>query len=142
MAHGWLGYLLAGAVFGLALSWGGASEYDLIYGLFTGRDLTLAFLMAAAIAVGAVGMRVLRARGGRAADGSSIAVKQRPLTGLTVVGGAVFGLGWGLSGACPGTVLVQLGEGKLLALFTVAGLIAGTYAYALLAEKYPKLRSW
>jgi uncharacterized membrane protein YedE/YeeE len=141
MAGGWMGYLLSGAAFGFALSLAGASEYDLIYGMFTGRDLTLAYLMAFAIAVGALGMRVLRARGNRTVDGRVIAVKQRPLTAMTALGGAIFGLGWGLTGACPGTVLAQLGEGKLLGLFTVAGLIVGTYVYALLVERYPQLKA-
>lgn len=44
---------------------------------------------------------------------------------MFVIGGA----GWALSGACPGTSLVQVGEGKLVALFTVVGILTGTYLY-------------
>ena len=55
----------------------------------------------------------------------------RPRTSTPgLAGAAVFGLGWGLTGACPGTALVQLGEGTWLAGFTVAGIFAGALAHA------------
>ena len=130
-----LAYLLWGGFFGFVLSRTGASDYNVIRGLFTGEDWTIALLMGTAIGVGLVGMRLLRAAGSRTIRGEAITIKQKPLTWLNVLGGAVFGIGWGLSGACPGTVLAQLGEGKLLALFTVAGMFGGTYLYALLMER-------
>ncbi|MFP4200546.1 MAG: DUF6691 family protein [Clostridia bacterium] len=127
-------FLLLGGIFGFALSRVGASEYDLIYGMFTGTDLTLAWVMIMAIAVGHLGMRLLNALGGNTRRGEKIEVKAKPLRWGTIFGGLMMGVGWGLSGACPGTVLAQLGEGKILALATVLGLISGTYFYALLVE--------
>ena len=128
-------YLVLGAVFGFALSRVGASEYDLIFGMFTGIDLTLAWVMLAAIVVGHLGMRVLAAAGGKTRRGENIATKTKPLRPTTIIGGGIMGIGWGLSGACPGTVLAQLGEGKVIALGTILGLIVGTYIYALLTER-------
>ena len=136
-----LGLLVWGAVFGFTLSRTGASEYDLIHRMFTGEDLSLAFLMVTAIVVGAIGMRVLRSRGNRTVRGDLVVVKQKPLSPLNAFGGALFGVGWGLSGACPGTVLAQLGEGKLLAVCTVLGLLAGTYLYAALVERWKWLKA-
>jgi len=40
-------------------------------------------------------------------------------------------LGWGLAGACPGTILVMAGEGKVTALFTIVGILLGTWVYGL-----------
>lgn len=130
-----LGLGLVGVVFGFALSRSGASEYNYIHSMFTGEDLHLAFLMATAIAVGAAGMFLLRRAGNRTYDGKPVKTKFKPLNWGNAVGGTIFGLGWGLAGACPGTVLAQLGEGKVLALFTVAGLLLGTYAYALMSGR-------
>lgn len=127
-------FLLLGGIFGFALSRVGASEYDLIYGMFTGTDLTLAWVMIVAIIVGNLGMRLLKALGGYTRRGEKIAVKAKPLRSATIFGGLIMGAGWGLSGACPGTVLAQLGEGKIIAFATVLGLISGTYFYALLVE--------
>jgi len=135
-----MGLLFWGAVFGFALSRSGASDYDLIYGMFTGQDLALAYLMAFAIVLGGLGMVLLRRMGNRTIGGNPIKVEQKPMSWRNAVGGAVFGIGWGISGACPGTVLAQLGEGKLLGMFTVAGLLAGTYMYALLVERWPVVR--
>ncbi|MFO7942436.1 MAG: DUF6691 family protein [Bacillota bacterium] len=128
-------FLLLGGIFGFTLSRVGASEYDLIYGMFTGTDLTLAWVMIAAIIVGHIGMRVLKALGGTTRHGEKVTVKAKPLRSATILGGLIMGVGWGISGACPGTVLAQLGEGKVIALATVLGLISGTYLYALLVER-------
>ncbi len=128
-------FLILGTVFGFTLSRVGASEYDLIYGMFTGTDLTLAWVMITAIIIGHFGMRLLNLAGGKTRRGEKVSVKAKPLKSITIVGGLIMGVGWGLSGACPGTVLAQLGEGKFIALGTIAGLVLGTYTYALLVER-------
>ncbi len=132
-------FLFFGICFGFALSRVGASDFDLIYGMFTGTELKLAWVMITAIVVGNIGMRLLHIRGNRTYNGEEIKVDKKPLSWRNAVGGLIFGLGWGSSGACPGTVLAQLGEGKILALFTVAGLILGTYLFALLIELNPRV---
>lgn len=130
-----LGFLGCGIFFGFSLSRVGASNYDLIYGLFSGTDLKLAWVIITAIIVGYGGMRWLHWRGGRGYRGQVITVIKKPLSWLTPVGGILFGVGWGMAGACPGTVLAQVGEGKILGLFTMAGIVGGTYIYAWLVEK-------
>lgn len=123
-----------GIFFGFALSRVGASNYDLIIGMLAGTDLKLAWVIITAIIVAFAGMRWLHFRGDRGYRGHAINVTKKPLTWLTPVGGIVFGIGWAMAGACPGTALVQVGEGKILALFTTAGILGGTYIYAWLME--------
>ena len=132
-------FLLFGIYFGFVLSRVEASDFNLIYGMFTGADLKLAWVIITAIVVGHVGMLLLYALGNRTSGGEQVKVSVKPLRWMNVAGGLVFGLGWGLSGACPGTVLAQLGEGKVLAVFTVVGLILGTYLFAVLKERWPGL---
>jgi len=134
-----IAYLLFGAFFGFALSRVNASHYDLIYGLFSGTDLKLAWVMATAIIVGGAGMVVLRALGNRTITGEPVKVHEKPLYWGNVAGGAIFGLGWALSGTCPGTLLAQVGEGAVYGLFTLAGIVGGTYLYAWLAERWPAI---
>lgn len=131
--------LLLGAVFGFAITSVRASEYDMIHGMFVGRDLTVAWVIITAILVGMLGMRLLRARGFRTITGDPVKISRKPLQRLSLLGAAVFGAGWGLSGACPGTVLAQLGSGQLMALFTLAGMMLGTYTYALMKERESRL---
>ncbi len=54
----------------------------------------------------------------------------------TVVGGLLFGVGWSITGMCPGPILVNIGEGKLYAIGALAGALAGA---ALFGTLYPRL---
>jgi uncharacterized membrane protein YedE/YeeE len=123
-------YLLFGAAFGFALSRARATDYDTILGMFRGRDLHLAGVMAVAIATSAVGLALVRRRARRALVGVPIDVHPKPYHRGILAAGLLFGVGWALTGGCPGTVLVQLGELKSYAIFTVTGIFSGTYAYA------------
>jgi len=131
-----IGYLLIGAFFGFALSRSGASDYDYIHLMFTGENFKLAFLMGTAIIVGALGMIVLKVSGNKDIRGEAIEINRKPLNKNTVIGGMLFGVGWAVSGACPGTVLAQIGEGKVLGAVTFLGMLFGTYLYARMAEKF------
>ena len=106
--------------------------------MFAGKDFKLAYVILSAIAVAAIGMRLLAMNGYKGYKGLDITVQKKPLNRNTVIGGMIFGVGWGISGACPGTVLAQVGEGKILGLVTMLGMILGTYAYALLNERADK----
>ncbi len=123
-------FLPMGIVFGFILSRAGATTYDFYAELFLFRDLQLLWVIAVAASVGAAGIAVLKVAGARALlDGTALSFQGKPYTRSLVPGSLLFGLGWGLAGACPGTVLVMLGEGKLGALFTIAGITLGTYLY-------------
>ncbi len=130
-----IGYLLAGVFFGFTLSRSGASDYNYIYHMFTGENLKLALLMGTAIIVGAIGMILLKALGNKDVRGKEIKINRKPLNKNTVIGGILFGIGWAVSGACPGTVLAQIGEGKVLGLAAFFGMLVGTYIYARVADK-------
>lgn len=130
-----IGYLLAGVFFGFTLSRSGASDYNYIYHMFTGENLKLALLMGTAIIVAAIGMIILKALGNKDVKGKEIKINRKPLNKYTIIGGILFGIGWAVSGACPGTVLAQIGEGKVLGLVTFFGMLVGTYIYVRIAEK-------
>ncbi len=51
-------------------------------------------------------------------------------------GAAVFGLGWGLAGTCPGPAIIQVGEGHLIALFTVGGILLGNWLYRIVHTRF------
>lgn len=136
-----LSFLVLGILFGFSLSRVGASDYDLIYSMFTGEDFKLAWVILTAILTAAIGMKRIRMFGNKGYQGQEIVVNKKPLNKFNAIGGILFGIGWAVSGACPGTVLAQTGEGKVLGMFTLLGLIAGTYAYAFIAEKSTKILS-
>ena len=122
-------FLVFGALFGFALSRARVTDYDTIAGMFRLTDLHVVGVIGSAIATAAVGFWLLRRSGNRTASGQPIELRAKPWQMGAVWGGLTFGAGWALSGACPGTALAQVGEGKLAALFTVGGILGGTYLY-------------
>lgn len=125
-------FLVLGTVFGFLLSRAGATTYDFYAGLFLFRDLQLLWVIATAAAVGAVGVFIMKKTKARSVvDRTPLSFKGKPYKKSLIPGSLLFGMGWGLAGACPGTALVMAGEGKLGALITVAGIVAGIYAYGL-----------
>lgn len=133
------GFLGFGLIFGFALSRVGASDFNLIFDMFVLDNLKLPGVMLTAIIVGFIGMRLLARQKAGTRSGEPLKISEKKLGKWGLAGALLFGLGWGMSGACPGTVLAQLGEGKLLGFATFAGMILGTYIYALLKERIAEL---
>ena len=128
-------FLVFGTLFGFVLSRARATDYDTIAGMFRLTDLHLMFVIGLGIGTAALGFWLLRRTGNRTLSGQPIALGEKRWHRGAIWGGLLFGAGWALSGACPGTSLAQFGEGKLVALFTIAGILAGTYAYGLVRSK-------
>ncbi|MCO4763712.1 MAG: YeeE/YedE family protein [Myxococcales bacterium] len=125
-----IAFLPFGALFGFVLSRAGATTYDYYAGLFLFSHLQLLWVIAAGAATGAVFIAIMKRMKTKAVlTGDSIDFTGKPFTKELVPGALVLGVGWGLAGACPGTVLTMLGEGKLNALFTIGGIVVGTWLY-------------
>jgi uncharacterized membrane protein YedE/YeeE len=123
-------FVAGGALFGFLLSRARATEYDAILGMFRFQDFHLFGVIGVAIAVAAAGFYLLRRAGARSMAGRPIEFHRKPTHRWIFAAGLLFGTGWALTGACPGPALTQLGEGKLYAAATVAGILGGTYLYA------------
>jgi len=122
--------------FGFALSRSGAADYDFIQGMFLFTNFQLYGIIGAAICIVAPALYVLK-RHGKAIDGAPLKLKAKPLHRGTVVGGILFGVGWSITGMCPGPIFVNIGEGKLYALAALAGALVGAWLFGAL---YPKLQ--
>jgi uncharacterized membrane protein YedE/YeeE len=109
---------LLGLVFGGTLCWTGLSDPDVIRDGLTFSSPYLFEFFAAAVLVAAAGLQVLRRT--RGTDW----LRERPQR-RHVAGGVVFGLGWGVTGACPGPIATLLGQGILWALPLAAGVVLG-----------------
>jgi len=130
-------FLLFGAVFGFLLSRAGATTFDFYAKLFLFQDLQLLWVIAAAATVGALGVFLLKHLRARALDGQALVYDGKPMRRGLVLGALLFGVGWGVSGSCPGTAPAMLGEGKLLAGFTILGILLGTYLYGRFHAREP-----
>jgi uncharacterized membrane protein YedE/YeeE len=116
-------YLIWGLVFGFIISRAGAVRFDYIRDMFLLRSAQLYMVIGGAIAVALPLFWWMRFRYPR------LPWPHRRLTPGTLPGAAIFGLGWALTGTCPGPAVVQVGEGHFMALATVAGIFAGNLLY-------------
>lgn len=128
--------LLFGVGFGFMLGWARLTDYDVIRNMLLLREFDVYLMMGSAVAIAAIGTRILRALGtksliGRAPLAWSVT---RPARNH-VYGSILFGLGWGIAGTCPGPIAAQLGRGQLVALFTVAGVLTGVALYGYLKQR-------
>ena len=124
-----LRFTLFGMAFGFVLSRARVTDYDTIAGMFRLAEFHLFGVIGSAIATAALGLWIIRKGGSRTLTGGPVEFSAKPWRAGVLWGGLLFGAGWAITGACPGTALAQLGEGKLVALATIAGILAGTYAY-------------
>jgi len=123
-----LGFLALGTAFGLTLSRSGAADYGFVQGMFLLENFQLYGIIGVAVVVTGVGMAAI-ARRGTAWSGESIRMNVKPFSRDSIVGGALFGVGWAITGMCPGPIFVNLGEGKLYALPALAGALAGAWLH-------------
>lgn len=122
-----------GLAFGLGLCLSGMTLPSKVLGFLDvagAWDPSLAFVMGGAVAVGLVLFRLARSR---------LAPPSTRIDRGLVAGSALFGIGWGLVGFCPGPALAALGVGEPKALAFVAAMIAGTLAHRFVAT--PKVTS-
>jgi uncharacterized membrane protein YedE/YeeE len=140
-----LPYLGFGVLFGYFLSKAGATDYDTIINMFRPSDvhidkipggfafhlesLRLYGVLGVAIAVIALGLFLLENSSKPTLSGKKLDWEPLKWDPDRILGAFLFGAGWALTGACPGTSLAQIGEGKLVAIFTVIGIVAGVWAY-------------
>ena len=128
--------LALGVVFGFALSRSGAADYDFIQGMFLFDNLQLYGIIGTAVVITAPGLILLR-KIGKTVTGQPIVIKPKTRHRGNVVGGLCFGVGWSITGMCPGPVIVNIGEGKLYAWAAFAGVLLGTW---LVGALYPRLQ--
>ena len=119
-----IGFLI-GCAFGAILYLGGATSYRRILGTLRLKDMWIIKLMGTAIGVGTLGIYLLDL-GGLA----NMAIKPAYIWGVAL-GGIIFGIGWAVSGFCPGTCVVGASEGKKDAMATLLGGLVGALVFSL-----------
>lgn len=133
-----VGAFLAGVVFAIGLGISGMTRPSKVVGFLDvlgDWDPSLAFVMIGAIGTHLVLFRVIvRRRAPLAGDAFRVPTR-RDLTPALLGGSAIFGVGWGLGGYCPGPALVSLPTGSAGVLVFVAAMAAGVFLHRALAPK-------
>ena len=124
--------LITGILFGFFLQKGRVLRYDKQLGALRLMDMTIVKFMLSTVLVGMVGIYILK-------DLGLVKLSVKPTNlGANIIGGLIFGAGWGLLGYCPGTSAGALGEGRWDSLWGILGMQVGA---AIFAEVYPVLKT-
>jgi len=123
---------VTGIIFGFLLQKGRVIRYDKQLGALRLIDMTIVKFMLSTILMAMVGVYLLKDLGI-----AKLSVKPTILGG-NIIGGLIFGFGWGLLGYCPGTSLGALGEGRWDAAWGILGMLTGA---AIFAEAFPVLKN-
>ena len=134
-----LPYLLAGLAFGFVMIKSEAASWYRIMEMFYFQSFHMFGIMASAIATGLIGVLVLK-RYGRllTLDNEPIVIPQKAPGKINyLLGGLIFGLGWGVIGLCPGPIFSLVGMGSVGALAALAGALHGTWLYGFVKNRLP-----
>ena len=117
---------LIGVVFGVVLSWSGMTSPDVIREGLLFEDAYLFLFFGGAVTTAFAGLWILRRRAPRALlTGERVEWETVSPERRHVAGSVLFGIGWGVSGACPGPIATQLGQGIAWGIPTTVGLVLG-----------------
>ena len=123
----------AGALFGFGLALSGMVQPEVILSFLQFRDWGLMLVMGGALAVTLCAYQLAPRWRRTPLLGAAFEAHTARMHRDTFVGSALFGIGWGLSGVCPGPAIAGLGAGNLQMLWVIAGLAAGAWLQAVLA---------
>jgi len=130
--------LAAGALFGLGLAMSGMTDARRVLGfldLFGAFDPTLLFVLAGAVATTLLLFRVVLRRGSPVLADTFHVSNLRHIDRQLLGGAALFGIGWGIAGYCPGPALAGLGIGSAEALWFVPAMLGGMLLHRVVARR-------
>lgn len=132
-------YLVLGILFGIILIKSEVVSWFRIQEMFRFQGFHMYGILGSAVAVAALSLLLLRKTGRRSLTGEPIEIPQKMMgRGYRyVIGGGAFGLGWGLTGACPGPILALLGYGVTPFLVVFGAALLGTWTYGHLRPLLP-----
>src|SRR5207245_4871805 len=134
-----LPYFVLGGAFGFVLVEAEVVSWFRIQEMFRFDAFHMYGIIGTAVITAALSLLAIKRLGVRGADGQPLALAPKALgSGVRyLAGGTLFGIGWALTGACPGPLVALIGSGVPVMLVAVLSALAGTWTYGLLQPRLP-----
>ncbi len=140
LTHKWyhnIKYLVVGVAFGIVFVKAEIISWFRIQEMFRLQSFHMYGVISSAVVVGMVSVWLIRKFNIKTIYGEAIEFHIKTFNKGQVYGGLLFGLGWAITGACPGPLFAQIGTGASVIAVTLLSAVAGTWVYGYVREKLP-----
>lgn len=140
LEHKWyhnLKYLVVGLLFGIVFVKSEVVSWFRIQEMFRLQSFHMYGIIGSAVIVGAISVWLIKKFDVKTIYGEKIEFHPKKFNKGQIYGGLIFGLGWAITGACPGPLFAQIGTGATVIAITLLSAIAGTWVYGYFREKLP-----
>lgn len=140
LEHKWyhnIKYVLVGIVFGIIFVKAEIASWFRIQEMFRLQSFHMYGIIGSAIAVAMLSIFLIRRFKVKSIYGEDIVIQKKTFNKGVIYGGLIFGIGWALTGACPGPLFAQVGSGVTVVLVTVLSALLGTWVYGYFRKSLP-----
>jgi uncharacterized protein len=131
-------YCILGIIFGIIMTKSEVISWYRIQEMFRFQSFHMYGVIGSTVATGIIIIQLIKRFNLRTISGDAIDIKDKNSGVARYLGGGIlFGLGWALSGACPGPMFTLIGNGYTVFIVVILSAVAGTYVYGLLRDKLP-----
>lgn len=130
-------YLIVGIFFGTVFVKAEIISWFRIQEMFHLQSFFMYGVIGTAVIVGMLSIFLIKHFKIKNFNGEPITFENKEFNKGQIFGGLIFGIGWAITGACPGPLFAQIGSGFLVVIITFLSAIAGTWVYGLLKDKLP-----
>lgn len=132
-----LKYLAVGVVFGIVFVKAEVISWFRIQEMFRLQSFHMYGVIGTAVVVGIISVWLIKKFKLKTINGQPISFTKKKFNKGQVYGGLLFGMGWAITGACPGPLFAQIGTGAIAVIVVVLSAIAGTWVYGYFRERLP-----
>ena len=130
-------YLIVGIAFGIVFVKGEVISWFRIQEMFHLQSFFMYGVIGTAVVVGMLSVYLIKTFKIKTFSGQPITFEDKKFNKGQIIGGIIFGIGWAITGACPGPLFAQIGSGFGVVIITFLSAIGGTWVYGLLSKKLP-----
>jgi hypothetical protein len=132
-----LKYVLIGTVFGIVFVKAEIISWFRIQEMFRLQSFHMFGVIGSAIVTGIISIQLIKRLNIKSIQGEAIIIPTKEFKKGQLIGGFIFGLGWAITGACPGPLFAQIGSGYTVVLVTLVAALAGTWVYGRFEKYFP-----
>jgi uncharacterized membrane protein YedE/YeeE len=132
-----LKYLVVGMIFGIVFVKAEIISWFRIQEMFRFESFHMYGVIGMAVVVGMISVQIIKRKKVKSFEGELIVIHNKEFNKGQIYGGLIFGLGWAITGACPGPLFAQIGAGFTVVIVTFLSAVVGTWVYGKYKDKLP-----